>query len=137
MLRAQTPSPRCSVVVRIGSASSGVVLVTWAWFKITRSVAQSPLVAEQCDVIIHSFTLHRTIAIFSPHEKPGYGPPSTWCQSSFGPPKILGLPPRCGSCKSVCYITGNGNHLTFDVAMITSRHGHKLVTSAVESWVRA
>ncbi|GFV78825.1 hypothetical protein TNCV_4079251 [Trichonephila clavipes] len=39
-----------------GVASSGVVLVTSPWFKITRSVAKSPHVAEQCDVSIHSLT---------------------------------------------------------------------------------
>ncbi|GFW60876.1 hypothetical protein TNCV_4870891 [Trichonephila clavipes] len=38
------------------SASSGVVLVTLPWFKITRSVAKTPRVAEQCDVNIHSLT---------------------------------------------------------------------------------
>ncbi|GFW12071.1 hypothetical protein TNCV_4531361 [Trichonephila clavipes] len=40
-----------------GSASSGVVLFTCEWFKITRSIAKSPRVAEQCDANIHSLTL--------------------------------------------------------------------------------
>ncbi|GFV59607.1 hypothetical protein TNCV_228481 [Trichonephila clavipes] len=46
----------CSVVVRRGSASSGVVHVTWPCFKITWSVAKNPRVTEQCDVSIHSLT---------------------------------------------------------------------------------
>ncbi|GFV67725.1 uncharacterized protein TNCV_4624051 [Trichonephila clavipes] len=56
--RAQTSSCWCGVVVRREGASSGVVLVTSPWFKITRSVAKSRRVAEQCDVNIHS--LRRT-----------------------------------------------------------------------------
>ncbi|GFW37998.1 uncharacterized protein TNCV_4631991 [Trichonephila clavipes] len=54
--RAQTSSRWCGVVVREGGASSGVVLVTKPWFKMTRSVAKSPRVSEQCDINIHSFT---------------------------------------------------------------------------------
>ncbi|GFT52962.1 uncharacterized protein TNCV_2202671 [Trichonephila clavipes] len=53
---AQTSSRWCGVVVRKGSASSGVVLNTCPWFKITWSVAKSPRVAEHCDVNIHSHT---------------------------------------------------------------------------------
>ncbi|GFT49360.1 hypothetical protein TNCV_4583291 [Trichonephila clavipes] len=49
----------CGVVVRRRGASSGVVLVTCPWFKITRSIAKSPRVAEQCDVNIHSLTCGR------------------------------------------------------------------------------
>ncbi|GFU49899.1 uncharacterized protein TNCV_4686561 [Trichonephila clavipes] len=52
--RAQTSSRWCSVVVRRGVASSGVVHVILPWFKNTWSVAKSPRVAEQCDVNIHS-----------------------------------------------------------------------------------
>ncbi|GFT46768.1 uncharacterized protein TNCV_1317111 [Trichonephila clavipes] len=51
---AETSSRWCGVVVRRGGASSGVVHVTWPWFKITWSVAKSPRVAEQCDVNIQS-----------------------------------------------------------------------------------
>ncbi|GFV09489.1 uncharacterized protein TNCV_3158871 [Trichonephila clavipes] len=54
--RAQTSSRWCGAVVRRGGSSSGVVLVTLPWFKMTRSVAKSPRVAEQCDVNIHSLT---------------------------------------------------------------------------------
>ncbi|GFW11534.1 uncharacterized protein TNCV_3810531 [Trichonephila clavipes] len=49
--RAEASSQRCGVVVRRGG-SSGVVHVTRPWFKMTWSVAQSPRVAEQCDVNI-------------------------------------------------------------------------------------
>ncbi|GFX29750.1 uncharacterized protein TNCV_2750841 [Trichonephila clavipes] len=58
--RAQTSSRRCGVVVRRGGASSDVVHVTLPWFKITWSVAKSPLASEQCDadVYIHSLTPH-------------------------------------------------------------------------------
>ncbi|GFT33885.1 hypothetical protein TNCV_4383711 [Trichonephila clavipes] len=42
--------------LREEGASSGVVLVTLPWYKMTRSVAKSPRVAEQCDVNIHSLT---------------------------------------------------------------------------------
>ncbi|GFY15137.1 uncharacterized protein TNCV_1569521 [Trichonephila clavipes] len=52
--RAKKSSRWCGVVVRRGGASSDVVLVTLPWFKITRSVAKSSRVAEQCDVNIHS-----------------------------------------------------------------------------------
>ncbi|GFS81170.1 uncharacterized protein TNCV_1224191 [Trichonephila clavipes] len=52
--RAQTSSRWCGVVVRREGASSGVVLITWPGFKITRSVAKSPRVAEQCAVNLHS-----------------------------------------------------------------------------------
>ncbi|GFV69452.1 uncharacterized protein TNCV_2778671 [Trichonephila clavipes] len=52
--RAETSSRSCSVVVRRGGASSGVVHVTWPWLKITWSVAKSPRVAEQCDGNIQS-----------------------------------------------------------------------------------
>ncbi|GFS85538.1 uncharacterized protein TNCV_2793941 [Trichonephila clavipes] len=45
--RTQAPSRWCGVVVRGGGASSDVVFVTCPWFKITRSVAKSPRVAEQ------------------------------------------------------------------------------------------
>ncbi|GFU96909.1 uncharacterized protein TNCV_859391 [Trichonephila clavipes] len=52
--RAQTSSHWCCVVaIRVG-ASPGVVLVTCPRFKITRSVAKSRRVAEQCDVKLHS-----------------------------------------------------------------------------------
>ncbi|GFU54778.1 uncharacterized protein TNCV_1082321 [Trichonephila clavipes] len=44
---AQTSSRWCGVVVRRGVAISGVVLVTWPWFKMTRSVTKIPRVAEQ------------------------------------------------------------------------------------------
>ncbi|GFX97273.1 transposable element Tc1 transposase [Trichonephila clavipes] len=54
-LRVQTSSRWCSVVVRRGGASTGVVHVTRPWFKMTWSVAKSPRVAEQCGVNIHSF----------------------------------------------------------------------------------
>ncbi|GFW90696.1 hypothetical protein TNCV_2416931 [Trichonephila clavipes] len=37
-----------------GVASSGVVLITWPWFKITKSVTRNPQLAEQCDVNIQS-----------------------------------------------------------------------------------
>ncbi|GFW24052.1 uncharacterized protein TNCV_4950961 [Trichonephila clavipes] len=40
--RAETSSLWCGVVVRRGSASLGVVLVTSPWFKMTWSVAKSP-----------------------------------------------------------------------------------------------
>ncbi|GFW75016.1 uncharacterized protein TNCV_2678841 [Trichonephila clavipes] len=54
--RAQTSSRWCGVVVRRGDANTGVIHVTWPWFKITWSVAKSPRVAEQCDANIHSLT---------------------------------------------------------------------------------
>ncbi|GFU82057.1 uncharacterized protein TNCV_517371 [Trichonephila clavipes] len=57
LTRAQTSSRRCGVVVRRG-ASSGVVLVTIPWFKMTRSVAKTPREAEQCDFNILSLTRH-------------------------------------------------------------------------------
>ncbi|GFV45693.1 hypothetical protein TNCV_1969941 [Trichonephila clavipes] len=37
-------------------ASSGVLLVTWPWFNITRFVTNSHRVAVQCDVTKHCFT---------------------------------------------------------------------------------
>ncbi|GFW77187.1 uncharacterized protein TNCV_2726171 [Trichonephila clavipes] len=49
--RAETYSRWCDVVVRMGGGS-GVVQVTWPWFKITWSVTKSPRVAEQCNVDI-------------------------------------------------------------------------------------
>ncbi|GFU00715.1 uncharacterized protein TNCV_4818731 [Trichonephila clavipes] len=52
--RAETSSRWYGVVVRRGGACSGVVHVTWPWFKITWSVTKSPRVAEQCDVNIQS-----------------------------------------------------------------------------------
>ncbi|GFU41305.1 uncharacterized protein TNCV_3011301 [Trichonephila clavipes] len=52
--RAETSSRWWGVVVRRGGANSGVIHVTWPWFKITWSVAKSPRVAEQCDVNIQS-----------------------------------------------------------------------------------
>ncbi|GFV90855.1 uncharacterized protein TNCV_2324241 [Trichonephila clavipes] len=52
--RAEMSSRWCGVVVRRGGASSGVALVIWSCFKITRSITKSPYVAEQCDVNIHS-----------------------------------------------------------------------------------
>ncbi|GFW75973.1 uncharacterized protein TNCV_351581 [Trichonephila clavipes] len=52
--RAETSSRWCGVVVRRGGASSGVVHITWPWFKITWSDAKSPHAAEQCDVNIQS-----------------------------------------------------------------------------------
>ncbi|GFY21031.1 uncharacterized protein TNCV_3990751 [Trichonephila clavipes] len=54
MSRTEMSSRWCGVVVRRGYANSGVIHVTWPWLKITCSVTQSPRVAEQCDVIIHS-----------------------------------------------------------------------------------
>ncbi|GFS73855.1 uncharacterized protein TNCV_1458801 [Trichonephila clavipes] len=54
--RTQTSSRWCDVVVRRGGASSGFVLVTRPWFKMTRSVAKIPPVAEQCDANLHSLT---------------------------------------------------------------------------------
>ncbi|GFT97199.1 uncharacterized protein TNCV_3858541 [Trichonephila clavipes] len=54
--RAQTSSRWCSMVVRRGSARSGVIHVTLPWSKMTWSVAKSPRVAEQCDVNIQSLT---------------------------------------------------------------------------------
>ncbi|GFW72978.1 uncharacterized protein TNCV_831011 [Trichonephila clavipes] len=54
--KAQTSSRGCGVVVRRGGAISCVVVVT-PWFKMTKSVAKSPRVAEQCDVNIHSLTV--------------------------------------------------------------------------------
>ncbi|GFX29181.1 uncharacterized protein TNCV_3217161 [Trichonephila clavipes] len=57
--RAQTSSRWCGVVVRRGGTSSGVVVLSLPWFKITRSVAKSPRVAEQCDGKIHSLTPHQ------------------------------------------------------------------------------
>ncbi|GFV14981.1 uncharacterized protein TNCV_1534561 [Trichonephila clavipes] len=45
--RAETSSRWCGVVVRRGGTSSGVVHVTWPWFKIMWSVTKSPRVAEQ------------------------------------------------------------------------------------------
>ncbi|GFV91850.1 uncharacterized protein TNCV_2975211 [Trichonephila clavipes] len=40
--RAEASSRWCDVAVRRGDASSGVVHVTWPWFKITWSVAKGP-----------------------------------------------------------------------------------------------
>ncbi|GFV36472.1 hypothetical protein TNCV_2259911 [Trichonephila clavipes] len=54
LLIAQTSSIGASV--RRGGASSGVVLVTCLWFKITRSVAKSPRIAKQCDFNFKSLT---------------------------------------------------------------------------------
>ncbi|GFW31560.1 hypothetical protein TNCV_4419951 [Trichonephila clavipes] len=48
--------PLGGVVVRRGGANSGVVLVTLPWLKMTRSVAKSPRVADQCNVNILSLT---------------------------------------------------------------------------------
>ncbi|GFU49897.1 reverse transcriptase [Trichonephila clavipes] len=51
--------PRCKhppigVVWKLGvGASSGAVLVTWPWFKITKPVAKSPRVAEHCEDIVY------------------------------------------------------------------------------------
>ncbi|GFY23259.1 uncharacterized protein TNCV_3939551 [Trichonephila clavipes] len=45
--RVHTSSRWCGVAVRRGGASSGVILVTGLWFKMTRSVAKSPRVAER------------------------------------------------------------------------------------------
>ncbi|GFW83458.1 hypothetical protein TNCV_2512431 [Trichonephila clavipes] len=57
----------CGVVVRRGGTSSGVVLVTWQWFKITRFVTKIPLAAEQRDVNIHSLNHspahHQVVAV--------------------------------------------------------------------------
>ncbi|GFW73585.1 uncharacterized protein TNCV_1540401 [Trichonephila clavipes] len=50
--RAQTSSRWCGVVVRKGRCNSGVVLFTCPWFKMMRSVAKSPRLAEQCNVNI-------------------------------------------------------------------------------------
>ncbi|GFY11135.1 uncharacterized protein TNCV_4471211 [Trichonephila clavipes] len=55
--------PQVGVVVRRRGDSSGVVLVTGPWFKIARSVAKSPRVAEQSDVNIYSLTLQQCLAI--------------------------------------------------------------------------
>ncbi|GFV40353.1 hypothetical protein TNCV_4092171 [Trichonephila clavipes] len=58
--RAQNYSRLCSLEdrrEREGGASSGVVLVTLPWFKITRSVSKSPRLAEQCEVNNHSLTI--------------------------------------------------------------------------------
>ncbi|GFT43662.1 RNA-directed DNA polymerase from mobile element jockey [Trichonephila clavipes] len=54
--RSKLKRPPVGVVwyLRERGASSGVVHVTWSWFKITWSVAKSPCVAEQCDVNIQS-----------------------------------------------------------------------------------
>ncbi|GFU46900.1 hypothetical protein TNCV_4699621, partial [Trichonephila clavipes] len=38
--------PPVGVEVRGGGARAGVVLVTWPWLKMTRSVTKSPSVAE-------------------------------------------------------------------------------------------
>ncbi|GFY08574.1 hypothetical protein TNCV_810071 [Trichonephila clavipes] len=38
--------PWCGMVVRRGDVSSGVILVTWPWFKITRSITKSLQVAQ-------------------------------------------------------------------------------------------
>ncbi|GFT79438.1 uncharacterized protein TNCV_604421 [Trichonephila clavipes] len=54
---AETSFHWCDVVVRRWGASSGVVHVTWPWFKITWSVTKSPRVAEQRDVNIYSLTV--------------------------------------------------------------------------------
>ncbi|GFY17676.1 hypothetical protein TNCV_1074111 [Trichonephila clavipes] len=56
MSTAQMSSPLCGEVVRRWGASLVVVLVTWPWFKITRSVTKNLRVAEQGDVTIHSLT---------------------------------------------------------------------------------
>ncbi|GFX54476.1 hypothetical protein TNCV_1586611 [Trichonephila clavipes] len=53
--RAQTSYHWCGVIVR-REGCQHVVLVTLPWFKINRSVAKSPRVAEKCDVNIHSLT---------------------------------------------------------------------------------
>ncbi|GFU77406.1 uncharacterized protein TNCV_3497801 [Trichonephila clavipes] len=55
--RAETSSRWCGVVVRRG----GCQLRCRPWFKITRSVAKSPRVAEQCDVNIQSTKLPHDI----------------------------------------------------------------------------
>ncbi|GFW21836.1 DUF1758 domain-containing protein [Trichonephila clavipes] len=57
--RAEMSSRWCSVVVRRGGVSSGVVHVTSPWFKITWSVAKSPRIAEQCDINIQSISQPR------------------------------------------------------------------------------
>ncbi|GFS81123.1 uncharacterized protein TNCV_1223831 [Trichonephila clavipes] len=44
--RAQTSSRWCGIKARRGGASSGVIRVTWTWFKITKSIAENPRVAE-------------------------------------------------------------------------------------------
>ncbi|GFU10089.1 hypothetical protein TNCV_3448911 [Trichonephila clavipes] len=51
-----------------GSSSSGVVLITGPWLKISRSVAKSPRVDEQGDVNIHSGSFRALVAEI-------YGPP--------------------------------------------------------------
>ncbi|GFS92901.1 uncharacterized protein TNCV_1162731 [Trichonephila clavipes] len=55
--RAQTSSRWCGMVVRREGDSSGVVLVPWPWFKITKSAAKSSRVAEWCGINIHSLML--------------------------------------------------------------------------------
>ncbi|GFY10228.1 uncharacterized protein TNCV_2629071 [Trichonephila clavipes] len=60
--RAQTSSRWCDVVARRRGASSGLVHVTLAWFKFTRSVVKSSRVAEQCDVNMHSLQMGPTFA---------------------------------------------------------------------------
>ncbi|GFV33934.1 uncharacterized protein TNCV_1673481 [Trichonephila clavipes] len=52
--RAETSSRWCGVVVRRGGASSGVVHVTDHGFQNYVVRRQSPRVAEQCDVNLHS-----------------------------------------------------------------------------------
>ncbi|GFV15918.1 uncharacterized protein TNCV_989011 [Trichonephila clavipes] len=58
--RAQTSSRCRGGVVRRGGASLGVVLVTYPWLKMTRSVAKSPRVAEQCEGHLKSL-VHETL----------------------------------------------------------------------------
>ncbi|GFU60220.1 hypothetical protein TNCV_4249221 [Trichonephila clavipes] len=70
--RAQTSFRWCGVVVRRGCASSGVVLVIWPWFKITRSITKSTHVAERGEIDIRSLT-HLTSVELS--QKAPEGPP--------------------------------------------------------------
>ncbi|GFV32486.1 hypothetical protein TNCV_1677721 [Trichonephila clavipes] len=53
---AQTSLRWYGEVVRRGGASSGIILFARSWFKITRAIAKSSRVAEQCDVNIYSPT---------------------------------------------------------------------------------
>ncbi|GFY04620.1 protein tyrosine phosphatase type IVA 1 [Trichonephila clavipes] len=57
-------SPWCDMVVRRKGASSGVILVTLPWFKMTRSIAKSSCAVEQCNVNIHSLTGPQTSPLY-------------------------------------------------------------------------
>ncbi|GFW48435.1 hypothetical protein TNCV_1109951 [Trichonephila clavipes] len=63
-VEAQTSSHWYSVEIKSG-VTSGVVLVTWPCFKITRSVVKNSRVAEQCDVNIGSLTHPAKIVLIS------------------------------------------------------------------------